>query len=144
MSGLGIGCCCGFVLLLILEEVGLRFVAARRSGWHRLARRYPAPANQPSRAIECRVRLGDQWSRSPVTLTVTGAGLGLSVRPLLGRPFHPPVSIPWDDLTVVWDDWADGTLPLRAGDAAFVRLTGPAVPLVLTRLRVDGPARRHG
>ena len=144
MSGLGIGCCCGFVLLLMLEEVGLRYVAARRSGWLRLAGRYPAPSHRATPAVERPVRVGDQWSRSPVTLTVTGTGLGLSVRPLLGRPFHRPVLIPWDDLTIVWDDWGNGTLPLRAGDAAFVRLTGPAVPLVAARLHVGGRARRHG
>ena len=134
MNLIGIGCCIGFVLLVIAREIASLWLASRRSGWRRLADRYPGPPGRPGGAVECRVRVGDRWCPSCVTVVVTGAGLGLSFGPLLARPFHRPVLVPWDDLTFVRDDWDGDELPLRVGDVAFLRLTGAAVPLAAGHL----------
>ena len=144
MNELGIGCCVGFFLAVLAKEVAGLWLSARRSGWRCLADRYPGTAGASGTVVDCRVRVGDRWCPSFVTVVVGGAGLGLAVRPLLGRPFHKPVLVPWDDLTVVRDDWDGDDLPLRAGDVAFVRLTGAAVPLVTRGLvRRAGRTRRH-
>ncbi len=102
-----------------------QWLHARASGWTRLSRRYPPDgvrgATQFDRAV---VRVQAHWYHLTPRVEVDGAGIRLTMRRLY-RPFHPPVFIPWDDITAgaLADD---GTLQLQVGESGQLTLTGRA------------------
>jgi hypothetical protein len=138
-----IGWCVGFVALLALKGFAGQWIHARISGWGRLGQRYPG-----SGACRCKpfdravIRVRSHWYHQTPIVGVDGAGLRLSMRPAL-RPFHPPVFIPWDDITAD-EVGEDGALPLRVGESATLTLTGPAATAVARLLdrRAHGTHRR--
>ena len=70
------------------------------------------------------VRLNGQLFRDRVTVGVSGAGIGLTL-PHPFRMFHPPMFVPWDDLTPTEPSTAT-ELPIKVGETADIALTGAA------------------
>ncbi len=130
MNTLGvISCFVCFPALLAIKCVAGQWLHARASGWRRLGQRYPAGGGRPGRRFGgAAVRVGAHWYHLTPVVGVDGAGLRLAMRPPF-RPFHPPVFVPWDDVTA-GDLDADGRLPLRVGDRDRLTLTGPAARAV--------------
>ena len=142
MNALGIASCLGFVCLLLGGGVLARWWDGRRSGWGRLGRRYPAgrrsAGRRPAGAAFKRasVRLNGRWYHDTADVRIGGGGILVSLPPVF-RPYHPPLLLPWDDVTAD-ETTTGGTLPLAIGDCADVLLTGRAAA---TAARVL--ARRH-
>ena len=83
-----------------------------------------------------------------LVVTVNGAGLNLAMGSPIARVAHPPLFIPWDDVTVILDGAETaGQLPLWVGGpASTLTLSGPMageVGRLLARPR-SRPARRPG
>ena len=134
MDAIGIVSCVGFVAVLFGWGLAARGLTARRSGWRRLSRRYPA--GRPSaglRFARATVRVNGTWYRDHLDVCVNGAGIRLSVPPAF-RPFHPPVFVPWDDVAPAHatpDQEPDATDDGQAvvspsGSTVSLTLTGPA------------------
>ena len=141
--------CAGFVALLALKVVVGQWAHARASGWPRLGRRYPADGpcgpttvGKPTTFDRAVVRVHSHWYHLSPVVGVDGAGIRLSMRPAW-RPFHPPVFIPWDDVTAGTLD-ADGSLPLGIGESGRLTLTGPAAraTAMLLARRARGSGQR--
>ncbi|MCB9779602.1 MAG: hypothetical protein H6742_13645 [Alphaproteobacteria bacterium] len=91
------------------------------SGWQRLAKRYGTDAEAPGNDEGwCSGRLGLVSYRNTLVPAATPAGLDLRT-PLMFRPGHPPLCIPWDHIA-------------EEGDAF-----GLIIPMVKLRLGPDGP-----
>jgi hypothetical protein len=113
-----------------------------QSGWRALARRYRAAKQRCGTRFPMQSgRVGAVNYRRCLTVGVSDAGLYLAVLFYL-RIGHPPLLIPWSDLTVVAvrDRWYARDITLAAGDpraagghlAARLRL-----PLRVAREAVD-------
>ncbi len=137
MNAIGIVSCLGFLCLLLAAGVAARWWDGRRSGWGRLGQRYPAGRRTTGAAFaRASVRLNGRWYHETADVRIGGGGILVRLSPVF-RPYHPPLLLPWDDVTA--DESALGdTLPLAIGDGASVLLTGPAAA---TAARVL--ARRH-
>jgi len=126
------------VLLFPLVWVGLLNLIARMSGWSQLARAYGHRGRFEGfrkRVVFAQLRGG--WffglpsEYGGLTMGSNPQGLYLAVFPLF-RPSHPPLFIPWRDVTASWESGALFT---------FVTFSFRHAPGV--RLRVwDRPARQ--
>ena len=125
MNAIGIVSCVGFVALLVCHGLLAHWRAARRSRWDRLGRRYPAGGRPVGvRFPRATIRINGRPYPEYADIRIGGGGLRIGLPPLF-RPFHPPLLLPWDDLTPA-DVTPDGDLPLAIEDSAEVRLSGPA------------------
>jgi len=129
MNGIGIASCFGFFGLIVFIEAVIQWFDSRSSGWQRLARRYPAAGAVARQPLHGRMWMNGKCYASSSTVAVAGAGIRLAMESPFGRLFHPPVFIPWDDLSAV-DEGGDETLPLHVGESATIMLTGPAAATV--------------
>ena len=134
-----------FITLLGLKGVAGQWLHARASGWPRLSRRYPTDGRRRCRNFERTViRVQSHWYHQAPVVGVDGVGIRLTMQRVF-RPFHPPVFIPWDDVSA-GDLTADGTLPLRVGESSQLLLTGPVARAVsgLLARRAHGTGQRSG
>ena len=102
--------CLGFPLVWI----GILRFASAVSGWRALAAQYPArePFSGPIRRFE-HIRLGWSNYQNCVNVGASGEGLYLTLW-FLFRPFHPPLFIPWSELSAkVARGWLVNRLELR-------------------------------
>jgi len=103
-------------------------------GWGRLAARYRTEAEAGGRRLRfASGRVGFASYRSTLHVGIEPDGLHLSV-PLLFRPGHPPLFIPWGEVTDVTTRRLFGfaTVALRVGTphAATVTLPGRVVDAI--------------
>jgi hypothetical protein len=133
-----------FLLISIASLVvmlwGLLLLDGRITGWHALAGRYAAPvtpADVRTNQDGGVGRIGLLRIKSLYRAAATDDGLYLAVPGLL-RAGHPPLLIPWTDLTIVSDKTMLGieVLELRAPDAdgELIVLRGGIAPEVRQRL----------
>jgi hypothetical protein len=129
MNALGISCCVAFFVIVACQAILLQWHYSRRGNWRWLERRYPAPAAEhPGRGyvfLNVTMRVNQHWYCPVSRLSLTSAGLTISMHTPLLRCFHRPFLIPWDDVTVSGQD-ADGSLLLDVGDSTKLTLTGNA------------------
>jgi hypothetical protein len=93
-----------FGIVVIASVPGVAFVG-RRSGWRRLAERYPSR----------NTGRGPSFRSGPVVMTrsIYKAGVRFTTdelhlhfaMPAINRPGHPPFSVPWSDLEASPDEW---------------------------------------
>ena len=76
---------------------------SRLSGWATLAARYPGSGSAPAP----RTRFGDAVFRGWIgyngglTVSADARGLYVSAMPIVLAPYHPPIFIPWGEITEV-------------------------------------------
>jgi hypothetical protein len=131
MNAIGIVTCLCFPVMLVCTEVVRRRLAARASGWRQLGVRYPSGASVVGMRVCGDVLLNARRCVPAPRVTVNGAGLHLAMSACGARIGHPPLFVPWDDVTPVLDDAEHaGDLPLWVGESARITLTGPAADFV--------------
>jgi hypothetical protein len=128
------------VASLIAMLWGLLLLDGRITGWHALAGRYPAaatPADVRTNQDGGVGRIGLLRLKSLYRAAATDDGLYMAV-PGWPRAGHPPLLIPWKDLTIVSDKAVLGieVLELRAPDVdgELIVLRGGIAPEVRNRL----------
>lgn len=90
----------GSSLTFILFWLAIIWLIAHLSGWRKLAGAYPShiPFNETCWSMQSgRFRWGSNYS-GILHVCADGRALHLSVF-VLFRPVHPPLSIPWEDIT---------------------------------------------
>ena len=143
MNAIGIVSCFGFVVLLLGLGVAARCWRSRRSGWLALGHRYPAgPRVTPHHFGQATARINGLFYSRQLDISFSGAGMRIAYELPL-RAFHPPMFVPWDDVTPDAVQ-LDGTLPLHVGDSAEITLTGQAAVAAgsLLARRVEHSHRR--
>ena len=132
-----------FVVLWCLMGVFLAWVG----GWGVLARHYPARSDSDGRRFWFRsARLGSVNYGGCLILTVSAAGLRVAALPPF-RSGHPPLFIPWGDVTVT----AGRTWIFPWVELAFAQCPGPTLRIARRlaealaressgRLRLPSPA----
>jgi hypothetical protein len=112
------------LLLVIGVGVGSSFLVSYIGGWRALAALYRRPEGhlQPefSRFRSARFT----WVRYRGCVTLGAGGLGLDISVSVPWPGHPPLRIPWSDISA----------RLEGGWYLPLRLTFPRVPGVRVRL----------
>jgi len=90
----------GFVPIFICGWVAICFFVSHIGGWPKLNRCYPAQ-EQPGNATFYTVSAGLRWGASYRSCLIVGSTFqGIYVRLMfIFRPFHPPLFIPWSDIT---------------------------------------------
>jgi hypothetical protein len=142
MNAIGIVSCCGFFLAVACEIYASQWLKSRRSKWHLLHCRYPAPPdllNTRAEFVEdAALSLNGCSYKNWPTVACKSQGLAIFVRPKIFR-FHKPILVPWDDITVSQSDLETKTLALQLGDSDRLTLEGRAAEAtrqVLSRRRV--------
>lgn len=100
----------GWLTVVALLILGVLFVGARISGWHKLAEHYASADRYEGRWISqlddsgkeggLEVSLRYSVSENAIKLGADARGLYLQMS-LPFRPFHPPLFIPWRDIESV-------------------------------------------
>ena len=114
----------GFFLVFM---TGLFFVDARMTGWHALAKRFPAwsePASVSKRQNGGVGLIGLVHLRNLMRAAATDQGLYLAF-PKIFSVGHPPLLIPWSQLRITDDKTIFGirVLTMQAGDPKITRVT---------------------
>ena len=127
----------GFFLVFM---TGLFFVDARMTGWHALAKRFPAgsePANVSKRQNGGIGLIGLVHLRNLMRAAAMDQGLYLAF-PKIFSVGHPPLLLPWSQLRITDDKTIFGVrvLTMQAGEPKIVRimLRGGIAPEVAERL----------
>ena len=119
------------LLAVLIPVVGLWLLALVITplyGWRNWARAYPAPSRAPHvRFLMRSGYVGRARYGSALNLGVSNEGLHLSV-PLLFRIGHPPVVVPWSDISVVGK---------RGSYSTWVEYQFAKVPKSTLRIRKD-------
>jgi hypothetical protein len=146
MNAIGIVSCIGFFALVVSVQVLLQWLDARSSAWGSMARRYPASSRADAKELSGRLWMNGRCYAGTSTVAVEGAGLRVEMESPVARLFHPPIFIPWDDITVISEaDDASGNasdidpaepdmLALRVGDSKSIVLTARAAAAATDRL----------
>jgi hypothetical protein len=92
----------GFIPIFICGWLAVCFILAHIGGWTKLNCYYPA-LSPPENAIFYTISAGMRWGTSYRSCLVLGATTqGIYVRLIfLFRPWHPPLFIPWSDITTM-------------------------------------------
>jgi hypothetical protein len=101
-------------------------LVARLGGWARLGREYPAQPQNGGRRFRFQSGRMRFWTGYGSCLMIGSDPLGLHLAVLfIFRPGHPPLFIPWSEVSVCED-----RVPTRRGVAlSFIR--APEIPLIL-------------
>ena len=138
----------GFFLVFM---TGLFFLDARMTGWHALAKRFPAasePANVNKRQNGGVGSIGLVQMRNLLRAAATNEGLYLAFPKILSAG-HPPLLIPWPQLRITNDKTLFGvrvlTLQVCEPKIARLMLRGGIAPEVANRAqRHEVPPLREG
>ena len=87
------------LIMFSMVMLGILFFFSRVGGWHELAKHYPAPKRYGGAWISNEVHFGNT-SGDSIQVGADSQGLYLSIWIGL-RPFHPPLFVPWSDVTAV-------------------------------------------
>ena len=81
----------------------LMWSLARLSGWRRLAARYPGTTAAPAPRPRFGYAVFRGWIgyNGGLVLTADTRGLYVSAMPIVLAPWHPPIFIPWGELTEI-------------------------------------------
>jgi hypothetical protein len=119
---------------------GLFFADARMTGWHSLAKSFPAssePANVSKRQNAGVGLIGLVQLRNLMRAAATDEGLYLAF-PKIFSMGHPPLLLPWSQLRVTDDKTVFGirVLTMQAGEPKIARvmLRGGVAPEVAARI----------
>jgi len=116
-----------YLLLIPLVWCGLSWLMSRISGWHRLARRFPATRPLDGETAYLRTgRIGAVTYHSCLRFHVTDDGLGIAIA-IPFRIGHSPLFIPWDQFHHVKDDGMMYSHKAKAsvGQPTITRMTLP-------------------
>lgn len=91
------------LIIIGMMVVGILYLGSRLSGWHQVARCYPAfnsyQGEWIGRDLEAMaVRFNNADSENAIHLGADRQGLYFSMG-IMFRPFHPPIFVPWNDVT---------------------------------------------
>lgn len=117
--------------------VGISALLSRLSGWHALAKRYPAAAEpEGERIVWTSAQLGGVSFRSCLNVTLAPAGLYM-VPARLFRLFMPPLLVPWIDIRF------EGFTKVLFFELACFRLGGVAGPTFIVFTSLGARLRVH-
>ncbi len=130
-----------FPAVLVGGWIAMSLLLSWLGGWFLLARRYRANRSctgEPFRWQSVEMRWGTGY-RGCVNLGADSSGLFLSIVPLF-RAGHPPLAIPWSDISVSRERrWLLDVVRLQFREAPGVPLLIPA--RLATRVFANGPLR---
>lgn len=91
-----------FIVVFPLLWCGICLLLSRLGGWGELAAVYPArePVTGPANGFAAALFRWSVRYKGCLTFTAAPAGLHLAVWPIF-RPGHPPLLIPWREITAV-------------------------------------------
>lgn len=91
--------------MAVIVGVPSTALISRRSGWRRLAERYPDQNRGAAKSFRSGpVVMNKSIYKAGVRFTVDDLHLHFAM-PAMARPGHPPFSVPWSDIGASSDEW---------------------------------------
>lgn len=93
------------LIIVGMMLLGILYLGSRLSGWHQVAKCYPVFGSYQGKWIGrdlevMEVRFNNIDSENAIHVGADRQGLYLSMG-IMFRPFHPPIFVPWNDITGV-------------------------------------------